>query len=220
MTMMNWSLSRDTAALVSDTVVSDLDANEPMGMRVKVWPAPQYGYLMGAWGWGFPITGFSISLLSGRIFPRSVEDAAAMASVTLKDLAGQGGVTIGGQPPASTSFLFGWSEEAGRMVGFEFKSRSDYQPRALPDGAGLFPPLTATAPVDVLGQALAQCREDAARSGRDRCNLGGWLISHELSRGPDGDTRIDIRNLGPLPGFDRASAKHRETIAAGRAWML
>jgi hypothetical protein len=188
---------------VTDAVATGVVSGQ-LSLVQKAYPLPHLGLLIGARGDTLPVESVVQLIQSGTVVPASVEEAAQMLTALLPEIADTQRRQAGeAEVIRFVAFLFGWSFEKDRMIGYAFRSPDGCKALPLPDTVQICPPLPSGTdlPASWLGIAEQQREADEKLQADARANLGGWITVYEMMRPEAGfGPAIRARNVGMLSG--------------------
>lgn len=207
MTIQNWSLEPARAAIVCDSLATHGDTDEPHAFISKAWCVPHQSIMLAVKDWAYPTMMLYSQIALGQA-PPTLPELIAYASDELRAAASQGSHYLTELPFTRTA-LFAWDEHANEIVGWIFRADRNFVGEQMPAGLLLTPDIpVGYGEPDWCMLALRQQASDRALDQADRDNIGGWLMSYEMTTNVDGTPpTTTIRNLGKLPHFD-ADAAH------------
>lgn len=199
MTIQNWSLSEDRAAIVCDSLVSLLvDGRNVPGHAVsKCWIVPHLSLIIGVKEWVGPALALwqwlaiACPLTSWREIVAAAPDVlrqAGDASPLHRSLADE-----------SRIVMFGFDDRSRSIRGVLFEGERAFQPLDFPQGEILIPDVEGIRDcADDHARVMKQQRADNMLPIADRDNIGGAVIRVELTA-PKGCPAISVNTICRLP---------------------
>lgn len=229
MTAVNCILSPDWVAVATDTLASDPQDWGPLMLMPKAHFLPTAGALFACAG--YPSTMTAAYNLALTLSARGVDDISAALSPVVRSAFAQSQAHVRAiQADDDTSwemagrlYLFGWSDRAGRFVGYSYGPESDFAAVAMADGVHVNPPVFASpgaadplaavqSPYDLCDLTATQQALELEKPAADQNLIGGDVMLYTLSRQSDAErgdpVTMQTRRMWPLEG----QAGHAEAI--------
>lgn len=195
MTIQNWTLAPGRAVVVCDSLVTDVDTDEPTNFMSKVWLVPHLSMMVAVKNWAHPALALYMELLGlGHI--QSPDDLLQFAPALLRGAAASQ-ERHAHHAAECLVVVFGFDFAQSCVFGIQFDGRHGFAPQVLGETEMLMPNAPGL-PTDDWERGLAQQAYDLGLPPDDRDNIGGPLICAALVAN-GAEPLLFVRRLGVLP---------------------
>lgn len=197
MTAINFILSPGAVVVLTDTLMTD-DEGRPAAFVSKAYPIPHLLTIISGRGTSELIAGWAFDVACRTL----AADFDVLVDLAPEALASRWAALDGKRTPTTTVYAFGWSPDEARVVGYAFRSGSDFEPERLEDGRRCAPGLSdpdrhmAALGEDGSIRGLLDVMTAAAEESRatpddpERCHIGGEVVMNSIML--DDDNNVEM----------------------------
>lgn len=186
-----FAIEPENIYLATDTLCLSAETKAPCFFTTKMYFLPHLGMVMVGTGLANAVSEWFLRLNAGLI-ARNMDHVDQYAPRMLSELFDDARTKFGSTAGTVTIYHFGYSQRAGRMLAYIYRSESAFRSEILEDSVGVKPApnggqaeiVVREVPRDFVTIINGLRQEDLARSNADRIGIGGevlycWLSSDQ-----------------------------------------
>lgn len=212
MTVLNFYLHESVVCVVTDTLGVHLEDKSPLRLTMKAYPVPHWqGLICGIGPMQFIVGWYCRAITS--ILAKGIRHLDKFTPDILREMFEEY-EQCGSRETTSTIYHFGFDHDAGRFIGFAYRSAEGFVSEELEYGAWIHPALgdgsggMKSVPDSLISIAKEQKLRDDTLLTHDRVGLGGHLISYLMVRFERDDgtygVRTEIDRCHEFPDYEEA----------------